>query len=150
MSKYWATPTWYFFHSFAEHIDDDFYKENKTIICDMLRGICLNLPCYDCTSHAVQYTKHTLLPKYVSDKERLKEYFFTFHNSVNMRTGKGQFTDYDMYKSSKLEYITKLFVNRFGGYKNSQKGFSDTLNRRRKCSEITDFLKNNSKYFRWL
>ena len=150
MSKYWATPTWYFFHSFAEHIDEDFYKENRFKICDMLRNICLNLPCYDCTIHAVKYTKHSLSGKYISDKESLKQYFFTFHNSVNMKTRKGVFTDYDMYKKSKLEDITKLFVNRFGGYKNSERGFSDSLNRRTKCTELTNFLKNNSKYFRWL
>ena len=150
MSKYWATPTWYFFHSFAEHIDDDFYKANKFHICEMLRSICLNLPCYDCTLHATQYTKHTLSGKYIPDKESLKQYFFTFHNSVNMKTGKGKFTDYDMYKKSKLESITKLFVNNFAGSKNPQRGFSDSLNRSQKCKEITNFLANNSKYFKWI
>ena len=150
MSKSWATPTWYFFHSFAEHIDNEFYKANRFEICDMLRNICSNLPCYDCTLHAIQYTKNTLSGKYIPDKESLKHYFFTFHNSVNMKTRKGKFSNYDMYKKSKLEYITKLFVDKFGGSKNLQRGFSDSLNRRRICKDITKFLTKNNKYFKWL
>lgn len=150
MSKSWATPTWYFFHSFAQHIDDEFYKANRFKICNMLQSICLNLPCYDCTLHATQYTKNTLLGKYIPDKESLKQYFFAFHNSVNMKTRKSKFTDYDMYKKSKLEYITKLFVEKFGGYRNPIRGFSDSLNRKRLCLEITNFLKNNSKHFLWI
>ena len=150
MSKSWGTPTWYFFHSFAEHIDDDFYKVNKYIICDLLRSICSNLPCYDCTLHATQYTKHTLLGQYIPDKESLKQYFFAFHNSVNIKTGKEKFTDYNMYKKSKLQHIVKLFINKFCGYRNPHRAFADSLNRRIICDKITNLLRDNSSYFTWL
>ena len=111
MSKYWGTPTWYFFHSFAQHINSDFYIKNKTFICSMLKSICFNLPCEDCTKHAKQYTQNTLNGNYIKTKKDLQDYFFTFHNSVNVRNGKRRFNNYDMYRRSKLFPISKNFFS---------------------------------------
>ena len=150
MSKEWGTPTWYFFHSFAEHINDDFYKANRNIICDLLRNICFNLPCEECTKHAVQYTKNTLQGRFLPDKESLKNYFFAFHNSVNMRTFKSEFHDYDMYKRSKLEGVINWFIQKYGSYRNPHRGFSDQMNRNNIIKELKQLIINNSSSFTWL
>jgi len=150
MSKTWGTPTWYFFHSFAEHIDENFYKANSTLICELFRLICLNLPCEECTKHATQYTANTLHGKFIPTKDLLKEYFFRFHNSVNVRTKKDLFTDYDMYKLSKLGPITSNFIKTYGGSRNPHRGFSDQLNRNIVVNKIIDFMNNNNNYFIWL
>lgn len=150
MSKKWGTPTWYFFHSFAENISDDFYRKNKYEICNMLRSVCSNLPCYDCNKHSIQYTRNTLHGRFVPDKESLKNYFFTFHNSVNVRTGKSKFNNYDMYKQSKLSNIIHNFSRNFYSYRNPHRGFSDQLSRKHIINNIMTFMKQNSQHFVWI
>ena len=61
MSKSWGEPLWYFFHSFSEHISEECYEKNKEEICTILKTICANLPCDDCTKHAKQYTRYSLM-----------------------------------------------------------------------------------------
>lgn len=148
MSKYWGTPTWYFFHSFAHHIDPGFYIKNKETICNMLKSICLNLPCEECTRHASRYTRGTLNPRNLKDKESLKRYFFNFHNDVNRKLRKPIFTDYEYYSRSKLLEISKLFFSVFGSQKQSIRGFSDQLNRDNIVKKLKEFLIKNSMYFK--
>lgn len=150
MSKSWATPTWYFFHTFAEHIDPIFYKKNANIICDLLKGICINLPCEECTKHATQYTRNSLQGKFIPNKELLKEYFFRFHNSVNVRLRKEIFTDYDMYKTMKLEQVTVDFINAYVGFRNPHRGFTDQMNRRNIIEKLKNLIVNNKESFTWL
>ena len=150
MSKSWGTPTWYFFHSFAQHINDDFYKKNKDIICSLLKAICFNLPCDECSKHAKQYTRNTLNGKYIKNKKDLQDYFYSFHNSVNVRKGKKKFTNYDMYKKSKLFQISNNFFVIYSGTHNPHRGFTDQLNRTHIVKEFKNLFKNNSNKFTWM
>lgn len=149
MSKSWGTPTWYFFHSFAHHINEGFYMKNKDKICNMLKSICLNLPCEDCTRHASRYTRGTLNSRNLKDKEALKRYFFDFHNDVNIKLRKPTFSDYDMYNKSNLSEISKLFFSTFGRHNNPLRGFSDQMNRNHIIDNMKTFLTTNSMYFKW-
>lgn len=150
MSKYWGTPTWYFFHSFAQHIDDDFYMKNRHHICNMLRSVCHNLPCEDCTKHSVLYTRNTLNGNYIKTKQDLQDYFYTFHNSVNVRNRRRKFSNYDMYKTSKLSPITQKFFGVYGRSGNPIRGFSDQMNRNQIINNIKSFFKSNMNQFTWL
>ena len=55
MSRLWAPPTWYFFHTFAEKINTQFYRHNVSHCFNIIRQICYNLPCPDCRYHATNY-----------------------------------------------------------------------------------------------
>lgn len=149
MSKSWGTPTWYFLHSLAEHISETLYKNQNTEVCNMIKLICSNLPCPDCRAHAIQYTK-SLTPKNVHTKQQLKEYLFNFHNSVNMRTNKGQFNEYNKYKTSRLEQIFKLFKEKMIHNTYGNRKFNETLSRKNMIKSITNFLNNNKHEITWL
>lgn len=150
MSKSWGEPLWYFFHSFSEHISEECYEKNKEEICTILKTICANLPCDDCTKHAKQYTRYSLNPKNVPTKQALKDYFFTFHNSVNVRLRKPIFNDYDKYKNAKLRPIINNFIHVYGRNSNPIRGFHNTLSRNQIINTIKNFILRHKTSFTWL
>jgi len=149
MAKTWGTPTWYFFHSLAEHINEDFYKHNKDTIKDYIIKICTNLPCYECTKHAKQYIRYNLNSNSIGDKEKLKTFFFKFHNAVNKRIQKPEFTDFDKYKRANLIQVYNQFKHVFTRNSSLEKGFCDSLNRRNIIHSLDIFFKHNKANFKW-
>ena len=41
MSKRWGTPTWYFFHTFAEKITENLFNNNRQECLELLHSICI-------------------------------------------------------------------------------------------------------------
>lgn len=147
MSRIWATPTWYFFHMFAEKIHPMFYRNNVIPCFNIIRQICFNLPCPDCRYHATNYIKK-FTPRDVSNKEDLKIVLFEFHNHVNRRLGKRQFTlrELDMYKRAVKYNIYKLFHSRFGGSFNNRRDFTQ-WRRKGVLNDIDNFMRKYWKFF---
>ena len=104
--KMWSRPTWFFFHGFAEKINEEFYRKNY-ILCwnNIIKTICNNLPCPICKSHASKYIS-TVKHGEINTKERLKLYLFNFHNSVNRHLG------YRKYNYNELEKYKRLHIIR--------------------------------------
>ena len=125
MSRTWASPTWYFFHTFAEKINPVFYKHNATKCFNIIRQICYNLPCPDCRYHASHYINRIKL-RDVSTKDDLKFVLFTFHNFVNQRLGKPIFAwdQLELYRRANTRRIFKLFLARFNQSYQTQRDFS--------------------------
>ena len=48
MSKRWGTPTWLFFHSFAEKVTDNLFLNHTEECLLLLQNICHSLPCPYC------------------------------------------------------------------------------------------------------
>ena len=140
MSKRWGTPTWFFMHTFAEHITDDFYKSNAKEICNIFMYMFQNLPCTECTKHAVQYSKLKLTPKMIQSKEDLKQFFYTFHNHVNKRLGKPIFKHLDNYKKYNLYSIFNKFSHYFCRDPVFLAGFIRTKNRHYFCTQMKNIL----------
>jgi hypothetical protein len=150
MSKQWGTPTWYFFHTFAEQISEELYQRHCKEICSFYVNICKNLPCSYCTQHATQYVGRTLNPNYIHNKEQLKQFLFDFHNSVNVRNKKPMFIDFDMYKNAKLENIFKLFKQEYTRSNNPHTGFQDLFYRRNIVNLIEKFLIDHKNEINWV
>jgi hypothetical protein len=150
MSKSWGTPTWIFFHTFAEHIDPEFYIHNRDKIKNLIISICNNLPCPDCTKHAVQYNKFRLTDTNVENKEKFKLYFYKFHNSVNIRKNKPIFSDLNHYKTSRLGPAYLNFKRAYLQNNVLSRAFCDTLQRRNVINHIELFLIANKSRFTWL
>ena len=87
----WGPATWTLFHTMAEKVKDEHFNEMLPDMLTMMKRICMNLPCPDCSAHAVQFMSKTSANQFES-KEKLKFFLFHFHNTVNMRTGKPIFT----------------------------------------------------------
>ena len=83
----WGEPFWNLFHVLSEKlIDDDQFIWKKTQLLNIILIICRNLPCPDCSTHATNYLNNTNFNA-IQTKQQLKQYFYDFHNSVNIRRG---------------------------------------------------------------
>ena len=83
----WGPATWTLFHTLAEKIKDEHYAEVLPDMLIMIKRICMNLPCPDCSAHAIQMMSKVSASHFPT-KDNLKAFLFHFHNTVNMRTGK--------------------------------------------------------------
>ena len=112
--SYWGTPTWYLFHSLAEKVDPIKYKKHYMVVWQFIKDICYALPCPFCKEHASNYVDRISIIQ-INTKEKLIDVLFKFHNDVNLRTGKGHLSREVLvkYKSSNLNKILKLFLDRF-------------------------------------
>tara|TARA_B100000282_G_scaffold296330_1_gene277917 strand:- start:5311 stop:5769 length:459 start_codon:yes stop_codon:yes gene_type:complete len=88
--KQWGNACWYLFHTLAYKLKEEHAKEVHNILNHII-AICSNLPCPDCSTHAIQ-TLNRLNKKAINSKESLINAIFQFHNIVNKRTGKSQFS----------------------------------------------------------
>ena len=85
----WGTFTWIFFHTLAEKIKPEFFNSHKSLIIDIIKKLCNNLPCPDCTQHAYNLLNKSFITN-IKKKEHLIEFLRQFHNIVNIKLDKPQ------------------------------------------------------------
>lgn len=148
MTREWGPPTWYFFHTFAEKINPEFYQQHIPYILQLFKNICAVLPCPTCQQHATQYMSKIQV-KHVLTKEKFREMLWTFHNAVNQRLKKPLFTkkELEVYKTANLRKITSLF--QYHMYRNFSlnRGFSEQMYRRKVTKTAIDFIVSNQGMF---
>ena len=110
MSKEWATPTWYLFHTIGERINSSYFNSHLTECKYLIQIICNNLPCPICQNHATIYLRKTNFNN-IKTLAQFKEYLYIFHNFVNSQLGKKKFTKEEMekYKRANIDKIMILF-----------------------------------------
>jgi hypothetical protein len=84
--KNWGNTTWAFLHTFAEKINPRFYEANTSNILQLIRRICINLPCPECSNHANSFFNKVYIGS-IATHSQFKYMLWTFHNSVNHRLG---------------------------------------------------------------
>lgn len=145
MSSLWGNPVWNLFHTFAEKVNDDWYRRNYYMCFDMFKKICHYLPCPVCTMHAKRYLQR-IKSHNVNTKAKLQNMFFHFHNSVNARTGKSPFKAENLviYQKKHLGIILHNFVQTYAKNYNTQllAGRMPSRNKRR------DIANSILKWFR--
>lgn len=149
MSKTWGTPTWLFMHSFIEHMSDKCYIDNRVEIINIYKTLCQLLPCPDCAKHATAHTKN-LSERMVPTKAHMRLFLFQFHNAVNKRLRKPEFTDFDIYQRSRLLHIFRNFQTVFRNSGARLTDFSGNLNRNNLVNRIRLFINANNNQFTWL
>ena len=92
MAEIWSIPTWCFFHTLAEKINENFLIQNKVRVIQIIKSICGNLPCPYCREHASKHCR-SLTPDVIKNKQDLINYLFQFHNTVNSRLHKPLFKE---------------------------------------------------------
>jgi len=142
MSKSWANPTWFFFHTLIEKIHPNHYLIIKEEVMLHIKKICSMLPCPDCAAHATQFMHNVKTPP---TKEECKQMLFFFHNVVNSRTKKPPYTveGLQMYKHVNLTVCYKLFREQFIKKTSNTKMFLDSMNRTRYIQELDVWLQKN-------
>ena len=116
----WGPCVWILFHTLAFKIVPAEFSSKKTDLINYIQRICSNLPCPECTQHAMEYMKQNLRRiDAITTKEHLQEFLVDFHNAVNVRKGKPVFTykqAEDKYRLAKTSSVIQYF---FQIYKHS-------------------------------
>jgi len=147
----WGPATWTLFHTLAEKVKEENFNEMLPDMLIMIKRICMNLPCPDCSAHAVQFISKVSVNNFDS-KEKFKNFLFHFHNTVNLRTGKRIFTVEELngkYARANTFAVVPHFIKVFS-YRNTNVRL--LINSFHKDILIKDFIKwmreNNSKFNR--
>ena len=115
----WGKYTWLLFHWMAEHIRNDLFTTEKEKIIGIIINICYNLPCITCRNHSKIYLKQNPIYR-VNTKTDLIKYLYTFHNTVNRLSKKGDFlySNLEKYKSLNFNTLIRHWFNyfRYGKY----------------------------------
>ena len=80
----WGPAIWYFFHGIAEKINPDKFNDQKNNLFKILNIVCSNLPCPDCSEHAMKEIQKINIHNIIS-KDDYKELLLELHNRVNIR-----------------------------------------------------------------
>ncbi len=142
MSKSWANPTWFFFHTLIEKIHPNHYLLIKDEVMAHIKKICTMLPCPDCAQHATQFMNTVRTPP---TKEDCKKMLFYFHNSVNTNLKKPlyNYDDMSMYQRVNLLVCYKLFREQFTKKTNNPRMFLDSMSRTRYIQDLDAWLQKN-------
>ena len=146
----WAPPTWIFFHTFAAKVNKQFFEANRDQCLSIIKMACGCLPCPECTRHATHFLA-TVNGNTIKTKEDLINMLFVFHNSVNSRLGKTQFTKASlvMYNNHRIDIAFVNFINGYSAkYGSIMSGIISTLGKRRAIAKaIQTWMQKNWRYF---
>ena len=106
----WGPAIWYFFHGIAEKINPDCFLEQKNNLFQILNIVCDNLPCPDCSEHAINEIKKINIQN-ITTKDIYKQLLLEFHNRVNTRLKKPSFTQEELDKKYKTINIQAMMHN---------------------------------------
>jgi len=106
----WGNNIWYLFHSIAHKIKEDRFEFHRTNLFFIIKTISNTLPCPDCSKDAT-----IMLSKIdynnIRNKNDFKMFLFNFHNAINAKLNKPQFS----YESLDSKYqnvnINALYYN---------------------------------------
>lgn len=128
----WGTSIWYFFHTIAEKIKPEKFDEVKPAIMEMTSIIFSNLPCPDCATHARE-DFNKIKVQNIKTREDMITLYWQFHNRVNKRLKKPEFSREEMSKYEKAKFPAiyhnfNIVYNAGSGY--NEKLLGDALQRR--------------------
>jgi hypothetical protein len=146
----WGEPTWLFFHTLAEKVNDERFPEIRSGLLNIIQLICYNLPCPDCAIHAKKFLENIRFTSTITSKEELKTLLFDFHNSVNIRKNLPIFTREELdikYKTAITRNIIYNFIKIFDKKNKIMKLIADDLQRQYITTKIKTWLNENIGYF---
>ena len=110
-SMKWGEPTWYFLHTIAEKIKEEYFDQTKTELFEIVRTVCRTLPCPDCARHASEYMDKINFYN-IRTKTDLQRMLWIFHNEVNQRKGFPMFP-YESLGEKYSRAITRNIIQEF-------------------------------------
>jgi len=145
----WGPSTWFLFHTLAEKINEEDFDKLKNELIDLIKGICINLPCPNCSNHATQYIQNL---NYVSirNKNDLKIFLFNFHNDVNRRRNVKLFSLDELnskYSKSNTLNIINNFISVFQYKNKSFNMIANEMQKQRQLEIFKSWIKTNIQSF---
>ena len=148
----WGNAVWTFLHVFADKINPDAYRNNVSSVLLLIIKICSNLPCPTCSIHAAHFL-NSVTEDSIKNTDLLKKMLHVFHNQVNQRTDKQQYS-IDILNKYKTVTITtallnfkKYYAEQYGSGVEFGFGTNDKL-RIRITNNTIGWMRNNWGLFR--
>ena len=150
MSKQeWGNATWYLFHTLAEKLKPEFSSESGELFRQM-KLLCGNLPCPDCAKHAID-TLSSANARAINSKEDITEFIWQFHNKVNARTGRPQFSREESHRKYSRAITRIIFTNFISVFKMNARNDKAMMHsyRRQSCTKAFEkyIYANSYKYY---
>ena len=145
----WGAPTWYFFHTIAEKIKVEYFADSKVPLFNLIKSVCMNLPCPSCTEHATQYIEKININS-IKSKEDFIMLYFNFHNEINKRKNKPIFTYEELrekYSKANIINIVNNFLYYYKMEHHAVRMIADNMHRKRNAKQILDWLHTNLHIF---
>lgn len=145
----WGPAIWYLFHTMTEKVHIGSFKVIRNDLISIIKKVCGNLPCPSCTMHAVQYLNKIDMNK-IQSKDDLKQMLFIFHNDVNKRTGKPEYSYNDLnqkYPKGNLREIITVFFKYFEDKHKTVNMLSNDMYTMRVSKELREWFTANIHHF---
>lgn len=96
----WGRPFWFTLHHGALKLPDVLTEQDKMMIFNFITSMPIFIPCERCKAHAQQFINNIPhnFKQIIRTKENVFEFFWDFHNQVNVTTGKKTMTLEEAYK----------------------------------------------------
>lgn len=113
--KQWGNATWYLFHTLAEKLKPEYDNQDEIrALYLQIKKICYNLPCQDCTQHAIKLLSTVNESAITVSKAVFIRFLWQFHNKVNKSTGTKEVSFEEataMYPRAITTLIIKNFID---------------------------------------
>ena len=142
----WGRPLWIFLHTFCEKIKPDIFTQKREKILSLLNSLLRSLPCPTCQKDTNQYLKrHNLF--HIRTKDQCIQFFFNFHNHVNIKLKKPEYTDLEVYSKQSFQHIYNVFLRYYKNYRSSLFISLESMSRRESCHYVIEYIDNNRDDF---
>jgi len=144
----WGPPIWTFFHTLAEHVNEDLFLNIRNSLFSFITRICNFLPCPECSQHATLFLAKVNINK-INNKTDFKNMLYVFHNSVNKRKRKYlyNYAHIGKYKKYNVGSVFNHFVNVYHT-KGNMNLIAESFQRNLLVNDLKKWLIHNHKYFK--
>ena len=144
----WGPPVWNFIHTLADKVNEDSFNTIKHSLFSIIKRICFNLPCPECSQHAKQFLLRENVSN-INSKNEFKHMLFVFHNAVNKRKRKPIFAYkiIDKYKFMTIPNAYNNFINAYNT-KGNLSLIMESFQRSIVIKELNRWLYLNNKFFK--
>jgi hypothetical protein len=146
----WGEPIWTLLHTLSCKIREEYFAIKKEELLQNVVRICTNLPCPTCSNHAREYLNQYLNLQYIRTKEDLKNFFFHFHQMVNIRKHYALYNrenlEADYQQKSTVDVFNRFYVAYLKNYQ-LERDMVNSMFRRSVAILVKDWFKNNLYIF---
>ena len=141
----WGNAVWYLLHTLSYKLKDE-YSSETSVLYSHINSICNNLPCPDCQDHAASVLSMTNKRTVTGSKEALIHFLHTFHNMVNKKIKKPEFSREalnEKYSRANTHRVISHFIQIMSSNMNNEKLMMNSFRRQNYMNSFVMYIKQN-------
>tara|TARA_A100001011_G_C14321225_1_gene850766 strand:+ start:7762 stop:8214 length:453 start_codon:yes stop_codon:yes gene_type:complete len=144
----WGPIVWKTLHCITLKIKDEEFSNEREKIIKIITGICSNLPCPTCSSHAMAIIKKYKLSDFKKKNDLIK-FVYIMHNHVNERLKKKKyaFQDIEYYNNYNLKTVLSNYYTMSGNMRYGERMMLYTYHRSAFIKFFHNYFSNNISKF---